>query len=222
MERYSASKIKSFFNCKLQYKLHYIEEIPSIFVHQDTRFGSTFHECAQIWNGVDKEPLKEIVRKYELSPIYKREIVPTVQNYFQFYDYYKIFESKLEEPLELRTNTYWLYGIIDRLIIGTKGYLIVDYKTARKADRDRHIFQMKMYGLMISKLYNISPDFIKYMIYYPRLHYKDEFSINDNDLIDTESYIIDSINQIESCINYPSNKSKLCEWCSYYKSNYCN
>jgi CRISPR/Cas system-associated exonuclease Cas4 (RecB family) len=188
----------------------------------DTAFGSCFHEIAQVWNGTDKEPLKEIVRKFNLDATYKRDIVPTVQNYFKFHDYYKIFESKPEEPIELKNNSYWLYGIIDKLIIGSKGYLIVDYKTAKKVVRERHIFQMKMYGLIISKVYNIHPDNIKYLIYYPRLDYKDEFSIDSIEIEEVEKYIVDSINEIESCTEWPASKSFLCNWCQYNgRKEYC-
>lgn len=221
MERYSPSKIKSFYQCKLQYYLHYRKGITVDWQHQDTRFGSCFHECAQIWDGIHKEPLKEIVRAYNLDAVYRREIVSAVQNYFNFNEYYKIFESHLEIPIEIKTDQYWLYGIIDRLIIGKYGLLVIDYKTARKADRDRHLFQMQMYTLILYKLYNIPIEYLKCMVYYPRLNYKDEFSMNVDDIINVERYIIDSINEIEACIEWPANKSRLCDWCQYHNTNFC-
>lgn len=222
MERYSASRLKTFDNCKLNYKLHYKDDIKTNYVHQDTKFGNCYHEIAQIWNGKDKEPLKDVVRKYNLDTIYKREIVQTVQNYFEFYEYYKIFGGKREEPIELKIEgKYWLYGIVDWLINPANGFLIIDHKTAKKVDRERHIFQMKMYGLIISRRYDIDPEYIKYLIYYPRLNYKDEFSITNEDILKVESQIIETINRIEACTTWPANKSFLCQWCNYYKSDYC-
>jgi CRISPR/Cas system-associated exonuclease Cas4 (RecB family) len=161
------------------------------------------------------------VRKYNLDAIYRRDIVSAVQNYFEFYDYYKIFGGKREEPIELKTENYWLYGIVDWLITPEKGFLIIDHKTAKKVDRERHIFQMKMYGLILSKLKNIPADFIKYLIYYPRLNYKDEFSVSNDEILKVEDFIINKIKEIESCTEWPAKKSFLCQWCSYFNSPYC-
>lgn len=213
--RFSASRLKLFNTCKLQFKYKYVDKLPEEREDTpDTFFGLLVHEVAEIYDGEKKDAIP-IVRKYndKLNEEYKQALPQTLNNLFKWYKKYKKYNSINEIELELKTEKYWLYGLVDKFFQDQK--IFVDYKTARSANRERHIFQMKLYCLMISQLYEVQPKDVKCLIYYPRIDEEDKFMFSNSEIAMFEKHIIKLINEIEINEEWPPTKGYHCKWCGY-------
>lgn len=213
--RFSASRLKLFNTCKLQFKYKYVDKLPEDREDTpDTFFGLLVHEVAEIYTGNKKKALP-IVRKYsdKLDQEYKQALPQTLKNLFNWYKKYKNYSHENEIELDLKTDKYWLYGLVDKFF---KDQLIfVDYKTARSANRERHIFQMKLYCLMISQLYNVEPKDVKCMIYYPRIDEEDKFLFSNQEIAMFEKEIMKLISEIEMNEEWEPEEGYHCKWCGY-------
>ena len=217
--RFSASGLKTYKSCKLKFKYHYIDKLPEEREDTpDTFFGLLVHEVAEIYDGNKKKALP-IVKKYsdKLNQEYKQALPQTLKNLFNWYKKYKNYNSENEIELNLKTKKYWLYGLVDKFFHDHN--IFVDYKTARSANRERHMFQMKLYCLMISKLYDVEPKGVKCMIYYPRIDEEDKFLFSNQEIAMFEKEIMKLISEIEMNEEWPANRDYHCRWCGYKK--YC-
>lgn len=214
--RYSPSKLKTFEQCSLQYKYKYIDIITGIQpVSYDINFGLMFHKMAEIYNGENKKDLIPVAKEYALNKEYKAHVVPAINNFFAFFDKYKHYEYETEKEYELKTDQYWLYGIIDRIMQRSKDLVVVDYKTAAYANRSRHEFQMKFYSLMVSKITGTEPRDIKTLIYFPRPNIEEKFAFSNGEIAKFESEIIAKIKMIEDNKKWEPCKGFHCRWCLY-------
>jgi len=167
MKRYSASGLKTYKLCKLKYDLYYNQEIKiDRPITSDTVFGQMIHEVAESYTGKNYKQVLEIVNKHKsnLDKEFKSLVPQTIENLFSWLDKYSKYSSVNEQELELKTDDYWIYGLADKLFVDKK--MFADYKTAKLNNRDNHIFQMKLYNLILSKTWGIEPKEIKCIIYY--------------------------------------------------------
>ena len=216
MERYSPSRLKAFEACPLQYKFKYVEKIP---VEQpesfDINFGLTIHEFAELYNGENKNELLSVFKKYKLDEAYKACVLPTVKNFFGFFERNKQYPYETEKEYEYKCDDYWLYGIIDRYMTRPEDIVVVDYKTAKNPNRSRYEFQMKCYSLLVSKLQNIEPQKIKTLIYFPRPNKEEYFSFSNTEIELFEKEIINKIKTIETNTDWKACSGFHCKWCGY-------
>lgn len=222
MNRYSSSKLKAFDTCRLRYKKHYLDKIrieqP---ITADTQFGSLIHEVAEKFRGDNYKELVKLSRKYELNEEFRSVLAQTYKNVFSFIRKYEKNEAQLEQEIEWidEDENIWLYGLVDRLL---KSPLIsVDYKTSKNPNRDRHIFQMRLYALIISKIYEIEPKDIKCIIYYPRVDVEDKFLFSNQEIQLFEDNIKNMIATIESNTDWSPSTGYHCRWCEYNKTHHC-
>lgn len=219
MNRYSSSKLKTFESCSLKYKNQYIDKI-SIEqpITPDTQFGLLVHKAAEIYNGKNKKEIVKLVRKYALNEEYKNVLKHTLQNIKLFYEKYNKIEAKVEQEIFYK-NDIWLYGLVDRLMFDP--LISVDYKTSKSNNRDNHIFQMRLYTLILSKQFNEEPKNIKCIIYYPRIGEEDKIMFSNQEIDIFEKDIYSLINKIENNDRWTANKGYHCKWCGYYNTKYC-
>ena len=222
MELYSPSKLKSFESCPLGYKLHYLDQIKiERPVTSDTQFGSFIHEVAEVWDGTNKQEIIELLRGFTINKEYRSLIVPTLKNYFKFHEKYKNIPFEREQEFEYKSNEYWIHGILDRLMDNKEKYIVCDYKTAKTPNRDRFIFQMRFYNLMVAKKKNIAPSSIKCIIYYPRIHQEDKFMFSDKEIELFELDLKKRIVEVETTQNWKPKSGYHCRWCEFNQTPYC-
>jgi CRISPR/Cas system-associated exonuclease Cas4 (RecB family) len=220
--RYSASGLKTFKSCRLKYNLYYNKEIKiERPITADTIFGLLVHEVAENFNGSNHKEMLEIVNKHKdnLTREFKLLLPQTLENMFNWLKKYSEYPSVNEGELELKNDDYWLYGLADKLFIENK--MFVDYKTAKVNMRDRHIFQMKLYNLILSKKWNCEPKEIKCIIYYPRIDEEDKILFNNNEIYLFEKELKKNILEIETNTNWSPSESYFCKWCEYKESGHC-
>lgn len=221
LERYSPSKLKTYEQCAFQYKCKYIDKITGVQpVSYDINFGLMIHKMAEIYNGTNKQDLLPIAKEFELNAEYKKFVLPTIKNFFGFFEANKQYEYETEKEYELKTSDYWLFGIIDRIMTRTKDFVVVDYKTAAYPNRTRHEFQMKFYSLMVSKILEIEPQNIKTLIYFPRPNAEEKFAFSNGEINLFEKEIITTIKTIEDTTEYKACSGFHCKWC-LFKNSHC-
>ena len=221
-KRYSASGLKTYKSCKLKYNLYYNKQLryekP---ITADTIFGLLVHEVAENFNGKNHKEMLKIVNKYknDLNPEFKRLLPQTLENMFDWINKYSKWSSTNEGELEWKDENYWLYGLADKMFEDHK--IFVDYKTARVNVRDRHIFQMKLYNLILSKKWNCEPKEIKCIIYYPRIDEEDKILFSNEEIYLFDKEIKKQIADIETNKIWKPTESYFCRWCEYKESGDC-
>ncbi len=134
--------------------------------------GSIIHEILQFNVGFDNlddyltESIKNKIPINEYDEITAKKIAGEIRNeiiYFKKSNIYKEIISyknyKNEQQFYVKKNDYFLFGIIDKLIIKENEYLIIDYKTDNinqkeiKKRAEEYLLQLKFYALIVSKYY---------------------------------------------------------------------
>ena len=221
MIRYSASKLKLYKTCKLKYDLYYNKEIIiDEGLTADTAFGLIIHEIAEKYDG-NYDTIINIINEYKkvLNSEFIKLIPQTVFNMLTWLKKYQDKKSINEVELELKNDDYWLYGLADKLF--PDGKIFVDYKTARSNVRENHIFQMRLYNLILSKQWKCNPKDIKCIIYYPRIDQEDKILFNNKEIELFEKELKKLILDIETNDIWEPTQGYHCKWCPYKKSGHC-
>jgi len=243
MTQYSHLKLGTFQQCKQKYKFQYIDKVKveskdtietflGGLVHKtleklykDLKFQKLntkeellnfFKEC---WNKEFNDKIL-IVKKD-----YKKE------NYFEmgikfisdYYEHYKPFNNlttlglETEYRLELDDgNSYHVR--MDRLSCDKDGnYYVCDYKTnnqlkpQEELDEDR---QLAMYSLWVKNNFNDCKN-VKLVWYFLAFDKEMISERNEEQLLNLKLDVQNIIKEIESCNNFPTTVSNLCDWCAY-------
>ena len=168
--KYSASKLTVSESCPLHFYLQYIKKIyPKVDTHPSAAAGSVFHRAVYEWylSGMgNRQSLIDLADKafdlcvsdkeFTLSDLYiaanRMDMIAGVKILLgNFYDDMDVagalgkplgFEREFEFPWETTKGIILLHGYIDRILIGTEGLRITDYKTSSilpsqsKVDKD--------------------------------------------------------------------------------------
>ncbi len=222
--RYSPSRLKTFENCPLSFKLKYLDKIEiEQKVRFDAQFGSFIHKFLELFDGTNAVELTKLVDEFKFSPEFK-EITPrTLKNAMKFYKKYSHLKSEAEKEMEIEVDDgLHMHGIIDKISYPSETSIIyTDYKTAKTANRDNHIFQMKFYNLMLSKILKLEPKDIKCMIYYPRIDIEDKFIFSNEEMKAFELVLRQKIKKVETETEFKANPGFLCKYCDYNNTKYC-
>ena len=161
-KKYSASRLNTFENCTLRYKLLYLDYLTAEEVsgNINTRKGNVFHEFSEKYNpdsSIENQQLllKSIKIKHDIDESY---------DFTKPIDLFKIFYEKefldkkdlitsIEREVSLDFETTGLDGKlknftakIDVLVSMVDGsYIIYDYKTSKTAETRYHVDQMSLY-----------------------------------------------------------------------------
>jgi putative RecB family exonuclease len=245
MAIYSHSKLSTFEQCKYKYKLKYIDKIkPDIEKSIEAHLGTCVHNTLEwLYKEVlnKKIPeLDEVIEKYtnlwqkdykETFLIVKKEFKP--EDYFNkgikfLVDYYlkhKPFQDgtiEMEKKIWVKlhpNSNHRIIGFIDRLVYDKEKnrYEIHDYKTANslpnktKFEEDR---QLALYSLGIKQIYGYDKEVVltwHYLNYNMQIYSKR----TNEDLEKLRQETLKLIHEIEETVNFPTNKSILCDWCEY-------
>lgn len=242
---YSYSKLNTFEQCSLKYKYKYIDRIiPEIEKTIETHLGKTVHTTLEwLYTQVIKNKIPtidEVIAYYSTTweENYKPEILIirkelTAKEYFnngikfllEYYTkHYPFDDNTLELEKRIMINLdelgeYKLQGFIDRLVhnLEKDEYEIHDYKTANNLPRQEQIDndkQLALYSIAIKELFGQEKKVI--LIWHYLAHNTKICSQRSNEqLQQLKEDTISLIKQIESTIEFPANKTILCDWCEY-------
>ncbi|MFW6025224.1 MAG: RecB family exonuclease [Candidatus Woesearchaeota archaeon] len=241
MGYFSYSKINTFFNCKYQYKLRYIDRVKVDYKTSVEGFmGSLVHKTIERLHKTLKnkktlipKPLliQHYNQKWDLrwtddilivkdKPMsyYKKKGEKIISNYydeFQPFNKYKTLDLETKDYLKLDKDNYSVR--IDRLAKDENDkFYVIDFKTSSRLPSDEDIdndTQLSMYSLHIINKYNLD----EINLIWRMLSFNKSLKLKrtKNELLKIKNDIENKIKVIKKEKRFEPNVSKLCHWCSY-------
>jgi ATP-dependent helicase/nuclease subunit A len=156
----------------------------------------------------------------------RNSILVTLENYYNSETFknlsaYQQYQNEVE--LYCKVDDYFLYGIIDKLILDNDAAIIIDYKTDNIIEDEieerfqQYLIQLKFYAFLIGKLYRNIKNFNLAIIFLKFADKKMSKDISVTDLSDIGSEIRKIISEIRKK-NFPKNLDH-CRKCSYSLEN---
>jgi CRISPR/Cas system-associated exonuclease Cas4 (RecB family) len=242
---YSHSKLSSFEQCALKYKLKYIDKIkPEIEKTIEAHLGTCVHSTLEwIYKSVKENPNKiltvdEIITYYSIKwqdefsneiVIVKRHLnakdyfnkgVEFLLNYYQKHTPFRdgTIECEKKIIIELDENTK-IQGFIDRLVhnMETGTYEIHDYKAANTLPTQEKIDIDRQLALYSIAIKEIyGKDKEVVLVWHYLAHNTKITSKRTNEQLEQlKEETKQLIKRIESAKEFPHNKTILCDWCEY-------
>ena len=242
MTTYSHSKLGTFQQCKYKYKLQYIDKIKSDLESIEIFMGKRVHETLEkLYNDLKfqklntKEELLQFFEKiwgenwHDKIFIVKNEY--TAKNYKEmgkkfiadYYEHYKPFNHRTVIAIETQdrmdlSEGYQYHIRIDHLACDKEGnYYVCDYKTNNSLKAQEELdedHQLAMYSLWVKQKYPDAKS-VKLVWYFLAFDKEMVSERNDEQLEELKKQIEIFIKEIESCNNFPTNISSLCDYCQY-------
>ena len=244
MAIYSHSRLSTFEQCPLKYKLRYIDKIkPEIEKTIEAHLGSAVHETLEwVYNSVigsNKVPtLDEVINYYAIKwqdefsneiLIVKKEMsakdyfnkgIQFLLNYYTKNHPFKDGTIECEKRIFIELDeTTKIQGFIDRLVhnIEKNRYEIHDYKTANTLPTQEKMDedrQLALYSIAIKETYGKDKEVV--LIWHYLAHNQKIISKRTNEQLENlKQETKELIKKIESTTIFPHNKSILCDWCEY-------
>jgi putative RecB family exonuclease len=230
IENVSPSKIKVFQECKLKYKLKYIDRVPDDYNPNSSKdalqFGSYIHKILE--DGVGATTEKELwdiassIREQYVFGEQKEKLTGKCITNFLAFNSQLSDTVSTEQFFSVKFKDFTLNGIIDRVVKGKEGgYLVIDYKTSKRAMSQRDLYtdpQMIMYAAAVNKQYDVPFDKITVSHYYPHL---DKFVTVKYTAATVNSYLNGKLKpQIwdirkRKLGQFPPVPNRFCDWCGY-------
>ncbi len=247
MTVYSYSRINTYQNCPHQYKLQYIDKIKVEEEGIEAFMGSRVHEALEklysdlimskmntvedLIEYYNKKWLehwhdKVVVVKTDLTPAdYKRAGEKAIKEYYEHYhpfDQTKPLWTERQVIFTLGDDRYKMQGYIDRLDRRADGVLeIHDYKSSGKLPGQSKVDDDKQLALYHLAVQEILPDNQGIELVWHYLLFDTELRSTRNpkqlEVVKAEYRAL--IDDLESAKEFPTNESRLCDWCAYQR--YC-
>ncbi len=155
--------------------------------------------------------IADIIERYQRSDLFKE--ISAFEKYFNEFNIY------------LRENDYYLFGIIDKLIITDEYLLVIDYKTdiiEESGIREKfshYLNQLMFYAYIVKKYFNERKKIFAQLVFVrkPELSVKKEITLGE--VNDFGKIITKAINGIQSR-EYTANISH-CKHCQFYENGKC-
>jgi len=231
---YSYSKISSFEQCPLKFKFQYIDKINLLTENKHLEKGVRIHQIIEFYNPWNKtlpefnykllneEEQKEIeliAQKFCNSDLGKKYLLNDYQigHEIEFGLDYKL------NPINYyNQNQCMLRGKIDFLIKENDKIIIVDWKTG-KVPNQKYIsnHQTMLYAIWCFKMFN---DINTIQAHYVYVEHNEiiAFIFTKEMLKNYTKTYGSKIKSIETEKEFNKKIGPLCDYCDYYKQNYCN
>jgi putative RecB family exonuclease len=183
IDKVSPSKIKVFDECKAKYKfkyIHYLKEEYNENLSTDAlQFGQFIHKVLE--DGVNCKSYDELVEiaksvrsQYTFSKEKERLTESSLRNFIMFNkSLTDTVSTEMSFSVPSPCEGYHINGIIDRIVMGKTGdLLVIDYKTSKRPAAKKDLYhdaQMQMYAYAIHKMYDVPVDRVTVAHYYPHL-----------------------------------------------------
>ncbi len=243
MTIYSNSRLSTFENCPLSYKLSYIDGIKREEEGIEAFLGLRFHEVMeQLYKDLNFKTysLKELLDSYDAR--WKKEwhdaIVITkkdrtkedysnlgkkcIEDYYKRYYPFKqgrILGLEREVLFDLKGNSkYKMRGYVDRIVQTENGvYEIHDYKTSGHLPDQKYFDEDRQLALYLIGMRNIWNDVKKAKLVWHYVAFDKEMvsTRTEKQLNRLKDETIELIDKIESTKEFMPNESSLCEWCEF-------
>lgn len=229
--RLSYSKLSTFLDCGLRYRLKYVEKVPSR-PKPYLRFGKILHSVLKefySYPGPGKPELEHLLSYYrafwprenEGYRRYFKQGVEILERYYQANIQTYARPYWIEEPFKVPVGQHTLIGRFDRVDhLGDDRYEIVDYKTEKaiptqeKVDGD---LQLSIYALAFRKIMGILPEVLS--VYHLRSNQKLGTVRTEEGLRQLEEKATATISEILGGASFKPRENRECRFCDYRK--YC-
>ncbi len=223
----SESKSKTFNQCSLKYKYKYVDKIKEDEGDKDyLLFGSYIHKIFELGYKEKEEHnllviAEEQRKNYNFAKSFDKGTEKCIKNFLKFNSTLgetlcTEFPYEIEEAGDIKLN-----GVIDRVIKGTAGgLLVIDYKTSKTEMKELDLFkdpQLQGYVYACSKKFNVPTNSIVAAHYYPvtnnfvRVRFTgQQIAKYKNDKIQ-EVWKIRKM-KINECV---AKENRFCNWCGY-------
>jgi RecB family exonuclease len=246
---YSYSRISTFEQCPLKFKLKYIDKLPpDIKEFIEGFLGRKVHESLEwlynnvnngiipsldelleyyinSWNNEFKEEIK-IVKNSENSENYFNKGIKILIDYFLKHRPFKENTIAIEKKIMLnldKNGIYKLQGYIDRLVYNKedKIYEIHDYKTSDSMKTREDLLKDKQLALYSIGVKELFCDAEEINLIWHFLSFNEKIVLKTTNekLQDLKKEVINLIEKIESTEEFKPNPSSLCGWCEF--RSYC-
>lgn len=229
INKVSPSKIKVYDECKLKYKFKYVDYLPEKSTNTDAlQFGSYIHKIFE--DGVastSAEELNEIAKTLRPNYTFDKEremkVEKCINNFFAFNNSLSSCEQISTEQsfaVELKQG-YAVNGIIDRIVKSQDGgYLVIDYKTSKRASTKRELFndpQMLLYAYAVSVLYTVPIASITLAHYYPHMDKLVHVKFSEPHVLMYMKKLTQKIWEIrkKKKDDFFPQVNQYCDWCGY-------
>ena len=242
MPIYSYSRLSTFEQCSLKFKLRYIDKIvPKIEKSIEAHLGGVVHSTLEwIYSQVQEGNTPNIENTIDFyskkwQEEYKEETLfidksLTQEHYFNkgvgfVIDYHTSnhpFDDntiEIEKKILINIGEHKIQGFIDRLSynLETNEYEIHDYKTSNSIPPKEKLEkdkQLALYCIAIKEEFGAEKE-VKLIWHF--LAYKKKFEVKktNEQLEELKKEILNLIKKIESTKEFQANKSPLCKWCEY-------
>ncbi|MBN2880805.1 PD-(D/E)XK nuclease family protein [Candidatus Woesearchaeota archaeon] len=243
MAYFSYSKLGTFKQCKYKFKLQYIEKVEvdiqttiEMYMGQMVHFAlQKLYESVNSGNVLTRELLLSLYDKEWFSN-WKGNVLIVNRNYVmedyllkgrkfisEYYEHYKPFNQF--KTIGLETSDFLTlqngdkYSVrIDRLAKDSDGnYYVCDYKTnnsLKSQDELDSDEQLAMYSLWVHNKFDDCKS-VK-LIWYFLAHDTEMISERSTEQLNKlHDDVVSLISEVKSCKDFPTNPSKLCDWCIY-------
>ncbi|MGE5446041.1 MAG: RecB family exonuclease [Ignavibacteriales bacterium] len=244
MGLYSHTRLSSYKQCPLRYRLKYIDKIPEETKTIEQFMGSRVHEALErlYKNLISAKimPLERVIgyfhRNWEKEwddnirfvnkdlskDDYRGLGEKCIRDYYESYHPFnqsKTIHAEKRVSFALDEDKRCkIQGYIDRLAIAPDGtYEIHDYKTSKNLPTQKEKDEDKQLALYQIGVKNMWSDAhsIKLLWHYLVFNKEMSSSRTDDDIERLRAEEITLINEIESATEFPPLESLLCSWCSY-------
>lgn len=240
--RLSPSRISDYQQCPKLYHYRVIEKLPEP-ISLDAVRGTLIHNILEKLLGLSSEErtiekakkevpvhwdiLKNQIPELEQLVSSEKEWIDRanalLDSYFQLENPQTFTPTHMEAHLELEVvDDLLLHGYVDRIDVAQTGEVrIVDYKTGKSPRigyEDKALFQLRFYALLWWKLYGEIPKLIQLLYLGDQKILKSSPTKRELEITHDKSLKVGNDIKISHQKNFwPTQTSRLCDWCSFKK-----
>lgn len=233
VERYSFSKLSSWWTCPYGYYQRYIEHKPGI-GNAFSSFGTLVHEIMEDYaNGK--------IDLWDLAKIYEWRFDAAVKEKFPYNKYVNLRDKYyndglrflktfsgydnvkimgVEENFTIPIDDWYFVGVIDLMFVDKDGrWVIRDYKSKAsfKDENEKYKYarQLYLYSLHVHELTGRYPDELQFLMF-RKSNEPVRIQFNEADLHEAVDWAKDTVRIIRNAFDYPAQ----CD--EFYSQNLCN
>jgi len=160
----SASSIETYQQCPLKYRLSNIDKIPQVSSKPQLTFGNIIHKVLEQFHQPNSKQTKNIILllldsnweslgfDYETQETdFKRQGMELLTKYYDYLTKYPVDVIEREFPFSFEIEDIVINGKIDRIDKGDAGYIVIDYKTSKKATKANKNMQLAIYSMYLQQ-----------------------------------------------------------------------